>query len=146
MDVRNCAKCGRLFNYIQGPPLCPSCTQALEKKFDEVKQYIYDHPQADIKEVSEACNVSVIQITQWIREERLAFSEDSLIGIKCERCGAIIKTGRFCKACKEKLTRGLMNMYPDERKKVSSGVQDYRDDARMRFLNQTGRKSDQNEK
>lgn len=134
MDVRNCRGCGKLFNYLQGPPLCPTCIKALEEKFEEVKQYVYDHPKAEIHEVSEECGVSIGQIKQWIREERLAFSEDSMIGIDCEGCGAIIKTGRFCKACKEKLARGFQELYPraEEKKKVK----DFRDQARMRFLDQ----------
>lgn len=139
MDVRNCIKCGKLFNYLQGPPFCPTCVQALEKKFQEVKEYVYDHPKADIKEVSEACNVSITQITQWVREERLAFSDESPVGIDCEGCGALIKTGRFCKACKDRLTRSFQELYPTK-DEVKIKAKDYKDQARMRFLDQSERK------
>ena len=37
MNVRNCKKCGKLFNYVSGAPVCPACKDALEKKFQEVK-------------------------------------------------------------------------------------------------------------
>ena len=40
---------------------------------------------------------------QWVREERLVFSEDSPLGLECEGCGTIIKTGRFCEKCKRKM-------------------------------------------
>ena len=30
MDVRSCRNCGRLFNYLQGPPICPACRKKLE--------------------------------------------------------------------------------------------------------------------
>lgn len=134
MDVRNCRGCGKLYNYFQGPPLCPTCVKALDKKFEEVKEYVYDHPGVDMQEVSEKCNVSVAQIKQWIREERLAFTDDSMIGIDCEGCGVSIKTGRFCKVCKDKLARGFQELYPKEEPKMKP--KDYKDNARMRFLDQ----------
>ena len=31
MDVRNCKKCGRMFNYVTGPVVCPNCKDSLEK-------------------------------------------------------------------------------------------------------------------
>jgi flagellar operon protein (TIGR03826 family) len=133
MDVRNCRGCGRLFNYLSGPPLCPSCLKALDLKFEEVKKYVYDHPRCDMQEVSKECNVSVQQIRQWIREERLSFADDSPIGIDCEGCGATIKTGRYCKACKDRLARGLTNLYQTE--KPVQKKKDPRESARMRFLN-----------
>ena len=94
MEVRNCKNCGRLYNYIGGAyRLCPDCMKKLEEKFQEVKQYIEDNPRADMRDISENCDVSTRQIEQWIREERLSFSDDSPIGIACEVCGATIKTG-----------------------------------------------------
>ena len=115
MDVRNCKGCGKLFNYLSGPPLCPACMAALDEKFEVVKEYIYDHPGAGMQEVSEELDVPIPQIKQWIREERLSFSEDSMIGLECEGCGVSIKTGRFCKSCKDKLAKGLTDLYPEEK-------------------------------
>lgn len=108
MDVRNCRMCGKLFNYMgSGRQICPVCASALEEKFFQVREYIRDNKNVGINEVAEANEVPVSQIKQWIREERLAFAENSQIGIECENCGALIKTGRFCKACKGKLAEGL---------------------------------------
>lgn len=103
MDVRNCRGCGRLFNYYSGQPICQACKDELEKKFQEVKEYLRQNPNTPIQVVSDDNQVSVKQIKQWVREERLTFSEDSPIGIECENCGAIIKTGRFCEECKNKM-------------------------------------------
>jgi flagellar operon protein (TIGR03826 family) len=138
MDVRNCKGCGKLFNYLSGPPLCPSCIKALDLKFEEVKEYVYDHPRVGIQEVSEEMDVSVNQIKQWIREERLAFAEDSMIGLECEGCGVTIKTGRFCKACKDKLARGFDDLYPKE--KPVQKPKDPRENPKMRYLNQAAEK------
>lgn len=131
MEVRNCKGCGKLFNYMGGAPLCATCAKKLEDKFDLVKAYLYDHPGAGIQEISEEFEVSVNQIHKWIREERLAFAEDSLIGIACESCGVDIKTGRFCKSCKDKLANNLSNIYKEPEVKLKP-KQDA--NARMRFL------------
>ena len=133
MDVRNCKSCGKLFNYLGGTPICAECAKGLEAKFDEVKKYIYDHPGAGIQEVSTEMDVSVAQIRKWLKEERLSFSENSEIALNCERCGARILTGRFCKSCKDSMTKDLGSLYqkaPEpqiEKKKTEQG---------MRFLDQ----------
>ncbi len=95
MDVRNCRQCGRLFNYLGGPPICQACREAVEEKFQQVKEYVRNNPGSNIQMVAEDNDVTVQQIRQWIREERLEFSPDSQVGIECECCGASIRTGRF---------------------------------------------------
>ena len=133
MDVRNCKGCGKIFNYLCGAPLCPTCLKKLDDKFDQVKEYIYNNPGVGIQEVSEENEVSVSQIKRWVREERLAFSNDSSIGLDCEVCGKMIKTGRFCNLCKDKMANKLGNIYkePEEDRK-----KDTKENPRMRFLDQ----------
>ena len=131
MDVRNCRECGKIFNYLSGPPLCPSCIKNLDKKFEQVKEYIYDHPGAGIQEVSEENDVSVSQIKQWIRQERLTFADDSPIGLDCESCGVTIKTGRFCNACKNKMANNLGEVYKKPEIEIKKAV---KDNPKMRFL------------
>ena len=112
MEVKNCRTCGKLFNYMgTGRPICAACNAALEEKFFQVREYIREHKDAGVNEVSEENDVPVSQIKQWIREERLAFSENSQVGIECEKCGVQIRTGRFCKACKGNITEGLKAVY-----------------------------------
>lgn len=132
MEVKACRNCKRLFNYIGGQRLCPSCRDELEKKFAEVKKYIEEHKNATISVVSEELEVSTQQINQWIREERLSFSEDSMVMIQCESCGAKIRTGRYCDSCKSNLARELGNAY---RRDVSEATKNQRDGNKMRFLN-----------
>ncbi|ROR21955.1 flagellar operon protein (TIGR03826 family) [Mobilisporobacter senegalensis] len=133
MDVRNCKDCGKIFNYVSGPPLCPSCLKELDKKFEKVKEYIYDHPGAGVQEVSDANDVTTAQIKIWIRQERLTFADDSPIGIDCEICGAIIKTGRYCNMCKSKMVNNLGDVY---KKPIPERKKDPRENPKMRFLDQ----------
>lgn len=117
MEVRTCRTCGRLFNYITGPARCPSCVDALEKKFQEVKSYIWEHKTATLQEISDETEVSVNQLKQWVREERLSFTDDSPVGLECESCGATIKTGRYCANCKGKMSNALKSALPQRDKK-----------------------------
>lgn len=131
MDVKNCKGCGRLFNYLGGVPLCPACVRAMDDKFQDVKQYIYDNPNASIQQVSEEKEVSIQQLRTWVREEKLQFSEESLVGLNCEMCGTMVRSGRFCSKCKEKMASNLGSLYHKEpeptKVKKDAG-------AKMRFL------------
>ncbi|MBR5337143.1 MAG: flagellar protein [Lachnospiraceae bacterium] len=132
MEVMNCKTCGRLFNYYNGPKVCPACKDALEEKFRQVKEYLREHKVASITEVSEANEVSVNQIKQWVREERLAFQEGSGVGIECENCGAEILTGRFCTKCKNAMVNELGNAFGKPKAPVEK--KPAKDKDRMRFL------------
>ena len=131
MDVINCKGCGRLFNALTRTRLCPNCQGKLEEKFQEVKKFINENPGATIDMVSKECDVATKQIKQWIRDERLTFSKESMQGIECEQCGAMIRSGRFCDACKSKLQSELRSAtyIPTAEDKKAS-----RDKDRMRFL------------
>lgn len=132
MEVRNCKDCGKLFNYDSGVRLCPACKQKLEDKFQQVRDYIWDNPHESLTVISEVNDVSVAQIKQWIREERLVFEDSSIAGLECENCGALINTGRFCPECKTKMKHSLNNAL--DKPKVIKANKSSRDKERMRFL------------
>ncbi len=132
MDVKNCRDCGRLFNYISGPRICPECRDAIEAKFSQVKEYINENRTAPLQKIAEDNNVSVQQIHQWVREERLVFTDDSVVGVECECCGKTIKTGKYCEECKNQMAHNLGNMYHKER--TDTVRKDPRERARMRFF------------
>lgn len=135
MNVRNCKKCGRIFNYISGPIMCQKCREDLEEKFQEVKKYIRDNPGVDIAEVSDVCDVDPKQIRKWIQEERLELSENSPIKIPCESCGAMIRSGRFCEKCKAQVTKDFKGIVGQNKPQEPERVQTSRRSGdRMRFL------------
>jgi flagellar operon protein (TIGR03826 family) len=107
-DVRNCKKCGKVYNYIGGPPICNACSEQDEKDFKKVKEYLYDNPGASMSQVSEALDVSVEKITRYLREGRLEITENSdNMFLECEGCGKAIRTGRFCNECTRELEKDL---------------------------------------
>ena len=107
----------------------------MEKKFSEVKEYIYKNPGVSIKQVSEANDVSIKQIKQWIREDRLILSTPSPDGVLCEQCGTPICSGRFCVSCKAKIVDNLGSVL-NKPKAATSWEPDKRDKDgnKMRFL------------
>lgn len=131
MEVRNCKICGRMYNDTKSSACCPACDKKMEEKFSEVKDYIRENPHASMTQISEDNEVPVQQLKKWVREERLQFSKDSGVKLSCESCGALIETGRFCKACKRQMKDNFTGLYVEptaERKAKKDG------NARMRFL------------
>ena len=107
MEVKNCRKCGKMFNYIGGQQICPACKEVAEKKFQEVKEYVREHKAASMTQICEDCDVENKQVQQWVREERLVFSDESPIKLSCELCGTQIKTGRYCDKCKKETANNI---------------------------------------
>ena len=132
MNLRNCARCGKMFNYIGGQPICEACKKLAEDEFQKVKQYIEDNPRAGIREISEQCEVTTKQIQTWVREERLMFSADSPIQLQCEGCGEPIQTGRFCAKCKATMTNSLNNAFAKPKPQLQPVKKENK--AGMRFL------------
>ena len=134
MNVRNCRKCGKIFNYLSGLPICDNCKRKMEEQFQVVKAYIRSHPGTNIKETSEECEVETSLIKQWIREERLEL-EGSDGEIVCENCGKAISTGRLCEECKKTMANGFEDsIKKPEMPKPEPKKPDVSSGNKMRFL------------
>lgn len=64
MDVRNCKKCGKLFNFT-GTVMPGMCKRVGIEVFD-VRTYIYDNPKASMSTVAEEMDVPIQQIKKWV--------------------------------------------------------------------------------
>ncbi|MDF2821739.1 MAG: hypothetical protein K0R15_2180 [Clostridiales bacterium] len=134
MDVRNCKNCGRIFNFVGGMGICPICTKEVEDKFQDVKKYIRETPKASLTQISEDNEVSLSIIRKWIKEERLIFTADSLVGIECESCGTMIRTGKYCERCKQEIANTMGNAYQKPQVEPEKPVFKTSTENRMRFL------------
>lgn len=134
MEVRNCRTCGNIFNYVVGPFICPACREALEEKFQTVKEYLREHPGVDIHQMSTDCNVDVQLIRKWLREERLEITSDNAIFLECERCGTSIKSGKYCDKCKYEVMTGLNGNLTQAPKSLTPAKEELKKSAKMRFL------------
>lgn len=106
MELRNCARCGKLFLY-KGSPYCPECQKLDDEDFAKVKDYLYENPGAPLMEVSEATQVPPDKVLRYLKEGRLELASEQDSILRCERCGKPIRTGRYCEACVAEISRGL---------------------------------------
>ncbi len=134
MNVKTCKKCRRLFNYVMGPYYCPICREKEEDKFQEVKKYVQENGRCGIQEVAEACDVTIKQIQQWLRDDRLMLADDSPMGIECEKCGKMIRGGKFCTACSNEMANTFKAAMGSPAPAQPALKQDTRTSARMRFF------------
>jgi ribosomal protein L32 len=113
--------------------ICPSCKQALEEKFQQVKEYLRENPDSSVEKTATENDVTTKQIKQWVREERLILSAATDSGITCETCGKPIRSGRLCEACKAALADDLSGAI-DRPKVEEPKPKQQRDGNKMRFL------------
>lgn len=110
VKVVACKKCHSLFQTLKDTDYCPICSLEINKLFNKVKKYIRDNNRAGIHEVSEACSVNPKWIIQWVREERLYFTEESEIAIPCLQCGTKISTGKYCDHCRKTMSNNMTSL------------------------------------
>ncbi len=101
MDVRNCKRCGKIYNYT-GSAVCTNCLRQEQEDFEKIREYLFKNPNSSAAEVSEALGIEIKVISRFLKEGRLEadyirMSEDS--ELTCEKCGKPVKSGRFCENC-----------------------------------------------
>ena len=136
-DLRNCRRCGKMYNYIGGPPICIDCKNADEEIFKKVKEYLYDRPGATLSQVATDLDVSVEKIKMFLKDGRLEITDASNIVLECERCGKSIKTGRLCKECQNEVTNDITGSSAKKLKKrqEEDTAEAKRNGIGMRYLN-----------
>ncbi len=134
-EVRNCRKCGKIFNYI-GSPICPICKQAEEEDFKKIKDYLYRNPGSSITQVSIELDIGVEKIRRFLKDGRLEITgDDGNMILECENCGKSIKSGRFCDECERNLASEL-KATASQMKSEIGGISDAsRKVIGMRYLN-----------
>ena len=135
-DVRNCRKCGKIFNYISGMPICPACKDKEEEDFQRIKKYLYENPGASLTQVSTELDVSVETIKRFLREGRLEIAnEEGNLLLECENCGRSIKSGRFCPDCERTLASSFKSAASKMKLDLDSRVNNEKRSLGLRYLN-----------
>lgn len=101
-NLVECKICGKLFMKVGRKSICPNCLDKEEELFMKVKNYLYECPDASIKEVAEQTEIDESLIMDWVREGRLE-RKGITITYPCEICGKPIHIGKICKSCQDKL-------------------------------------------
>ncbi|WP_409347037.1 TIGR03826 family flagellar region protein [Paenibacillus sp. MBLB4367] len=113
MNVDNCPRCGKI--YVKNiREACPSCIKDLEQQYEKCVKYLRDSRKATITELSEATEVSIKQITKFIREGRISIASMPNMGYPCEVCGTLIRENSLCSSCRQRLVKDVSNAREDE--------------------------------
>ncbi len=139
-EVRNCKRCGKIYTYMGGTPICQACKQQDEDDFKRVKQYLWDNPKANITDISAELDVSVEKIKRFLKDGRLEIiTEEGNMFLECEKCGKAIKSGRFCEECERSTAASIQSVASDMRNQFSAEQARKDEEARkaigMRYLN-----------
>lgn len=133
MEIKACKRCGAIFQYITGKTICPRCKKKEEELFQEVKSFLRENPGSNMAEVSEATGAPIPMIEAFLREGRIEVTADSPMSISCERCGAKIRTGKYCDKCRNEVAADLNGMAQAMKDDNKPEVK-LHDGERMRFL------------
>lgn len=141
-DVRNCRKCGKIFTYMGGSPICPACKQLDEEDFKRIKEFLYNNPGASLNHVSSELDISVEKIKRFLKDGRLEIvSEEGNMFLECESCGKAIKSGRLCGECEMDLASNLKSTANQMKSELDGMSESARKAIGMRYLNkEDGRK------
>ncbi len=95
-----CESCEVMLNFTGlGEYSCPKCGKKYYDDYGIVRNYLDQHKQATVSQISENTGVKENEITRMLREERLEVTVDSRTYLTCEACGKSIRSGRFCAEC-----------------------------------------------
>ncbi|MDO3412087.1 flagellar protein [Saccharibacillus sp. CPCC 101409] len=106
MNLANCPRCGKLFvmNY---KGICTNCMKDIEAEYEACVKYLRENKGANIQELSDETDVSIRQITTFIRDGRISIANAPNMGYPCEVCGTMLREGNMCESCRSKLTSDL---------------------------------------
>ncbi|WP_168123433.1 TIGR03826 family flagellar region protein [Paenibacillus sp. HB172176] len=115
MNLDNCPRCGKLFakNFRD---VCPACIREIDNEYQRCADYLREYKGAIISELSEATNVSIKQITKFIREGRISMMNAPNLSYPCESCGTFIRENHICDACRARLMKDTQQMQRNDAK------------------------------
>lgn len=116
LNIDNCPRCGKIF--AKGVrDICPACVKEVDEEYERCVEYLRENRGSTIKELSDAVDVSVKQITRFIREGRISLYNAPNLAYPCEVCGILIREGSLCDSCRGRLQKDVNRATELERQK-----------------------------
>lgn len=98
-----CTICGGIMMFKGvGEYHCDMCGRIAYDDYGKVRCYIEEHPGANATQIEAGTGVSQKHIRQLLREARIEIASNSSTFLKCELCGAPIRSGVRCDKCDKK--------------------------------------------
>lgn len=104
LDVYNrpteCPKCGGVMVFKGcGEYRCEDCRYVDYDDYGKVRNYVEQHAGVTTAQAADATGVKQKTIRTMLKESRLEIADGSSTFLKCEMCGASIRSGRVCSKC-----------------------------------------------
>lgn len=134
-----CSECGGVMVFKGvGEYRCEKCGFISYDDYGKVRNYLEEHMGATTAETSKATGVSQKSVRDMLKEGKIEIAQNSAIFLRCEICGATIRSGRYCSKCETNYHRDLEEMarkarrqddmfgYSTERRKREEGSKRFR--------------------
>ncbi|MCM1154080.1 MAG: hypothetical protein NC314_04090 [Roseburia sp.] len=117
-----CPECGGDMKFMGcGEYRCAKCKFIAYDDYGKVRNYVEKHGGATAAQVSDATGVKQKTIRTMLKESRLEIAEGSNSFMKCEMCGASIRSGRVCPQCEVKYKHVLEEKARKKHEKMMAG-------------------------
>lgn len=117
MTVANCRKCRKIFQRTTNP-LCSECHQQSLNQVSNAYRFIQENPHLTLEEVSDHCQIPYKELETMLFDGKLGTAAGSVI-YHCQRCtrpmSAIMRRGRFCMSCADKIENQAGLNLPDKK-------------------------------
>src|SRR5690625_3210791 len=103
-DLKKCKNCGEIFASLSRE-VCPDCYHIEEQAFQHIYRFLKHckNREATMMEIVEATGIKEELIMKFLKENRLHTSVFRNLAYPCNRCGARITNGNWCKRCVSEL-------------------------------------------
>lgn len=104
LEVNECEYCGGNVEWIsRGIYRCLECDRENYDSYQKIRNYLEEHGPTPAITISKDTGVPRKLIDFYFRDESLEIPSHSKIRVPCEKCGAPIRTGVYCEACKQQM-------------------------------------------
>ncbi|MBD3878457.1 MAG: hypothetical protein SR1Q5_02050 [Quinella sp. 1Q5] len=103
LNIRNCARCKKIFVPTSGEKICPECRAADLEMEERVKAYVRDHPGITVNELIEGSGAPPKLVWRMIQQGQFENSGLKNASYPCANCGKLITRDVYCSECLGKL-------------------------------------------
>ena len=75
MHLSKCKFCGTVFRSKKVENICKNCKGIDENLFSRIEDYLRKFPNSNAMQIAEGCQISVLEVLQYIDEGRLLLSK-----------------------------------------------------------------------
>lgn len=126
LDVYNrpvdCPKCGGVMVFKGcGEYRCEKCKYVDYDDYGKVRNYVEQHSGVTMAQAADATGVQQKTIRTMLKESRLEVADGSSVFLKCEICGATIRSGSVCINCEAAYNKMVEDRARKKHEKMMAG-------------------------